>query len=366
MIPISAVEIDDEAERLVLEVLRSGRLAQGPMVERFEAEFARLCGVAHAVAVANGTVSLVAALQALRIGDGDEVVTSPFTFVATLNAILEAGATVRFADIELDTFTLEPEAVAAACTARTRALMPVHLYGQPASMDALAPLAEGRGLALVEDAAQAHGAAVGSRRVGSYGIGSFSFYATKNITTGEGGMVTTDDDAIADRLRLLRNQGMRARYQYEIAGHNYRMTEVQAAIGIPQLARVDALIERRRHNAARLEAGLAGIEGLVTPGVVPGRTHVWHQYTVRITADARLSRDGFVTALTERGIGCGVYYPALVFDHECYRGHPGVVSGSFPNATQATAQVVSLPVHPLLRESEVDQIVTTVRELLDP
>jgi len=364
MIPISAVDIDEESERLVLEVLRSGRLAQGPMVERFEDSFARLCGVDHAVAVANGTVSLVASLQALGLGPGDEVVTSPFTFVATLNAILEAGATARFADIEPDTFTVQPDAVGAACTERTRVLMPVHLYGQPASMDELASLAARHDLTIVEDAAQAHGAKVGARRVGSYGLGSFSFYATKNITTGEGGIVTTDDSALADRIRLLRNQGMRARYQYEVAGHNYRMTELQAAIGLPQLARADALIERRQRNAARLTDGLAGVDGLALPMVRTGRSHVWHQYTVRITDEARLGRDDFTAALADRGIGCGVYYPKLVFDYDCYRDHPRVVAGNFPVAIRATEQVVALPVHPQLTEAELDQIVTTVRDIL--
>ncbi len=363
MIPISAVAIDPQGEQLVLEVLRSGRLAQGPMVERFEQAFATICGVRHAVAVANGTVSLVASLQALGIGPGDEVVTSPFTFVATLNAILEAGAAVRFADIEPDTFTVDPAAMGAAITPATRVLMPVHLYGQPAAMDAISALADAHELAVVEDAAQAHGAALGARRVGSYGLGSFSFYATKNITTGEGGIVTTDDDELADRLRLLRNQGMRARYQYELAGHNYRMTELQAAVGIPQLARIDDLNQRRQSNAQTLSDGLTGIDGLVVPEVAPGRTHVWHQYTVRITGDARVSRDAFVAALTDRGVGCGVYYPRLVFDYDCYRGQLGALP-SFPHAERAAREVVSLPVHPLLTDAQLAQVVDHVRAVL--
>lgn len=364
MIPISAVDVGPEAEALVLEVLRSGRLAQGPMVERFEDAFAAICGVRHAVAVANGTVSLVAALQALAIGPGDEVITSPFTFVATLNAILEAGATVRFADIDPATFTLHPDAVRDALRPATRAVMPVHLYGQPADMVAIAALADEHDLAVVEDAAQAHGAAVGHRRVGSYGLGSFSFYATKNITTGEGGIVTTDDDVLADRLRLLRNQGMRARYQYELVGHNHRMTELQAAVGIPQLARIDELIERRRHNARVLTEGLGGIEGLEVPTVAPGRSHVWHQYTVRITGAARLDRDAFVAALTERGVGCGVYYPRLVHDYDCYRPVLGADLPRFPQAERAAREVVSLPVHPLLTDDQLAQIVEHVRALL--
>jgi dTDP-4-amino-4,6-dideoxygalactose transaminase len=320
--------------------------------------------VRHAVAVSNGTVSLVAAMQALDIGPGDEVITSPFTFVATLNAILEAGATAVFADIDLDTFTVRPDEVAAAVTDRTRAIMPVHLYGQPADLPAIAAVADEHGLAIVEDAAQAHGATIDGRAVGSWGLGSFSFYATKNVMTGEGGVVTTDDDDLADRLRLLRNQGMRARYQYEVAGHNYRMTELQAAVGIPQVARLDAINEARRANAARLTDGLDGIPGLIVPRVAEGRTHVWHQYTVRINDEARLGRDEFVDALTDRGVGCGIYYPKVVFDYACYAGHPGVAHRAVPGAEQAAREVVSLPVHPLLSTDDVDTVVATVRDLL--
>ena len=364
MIPISVVDLPPETEELVVEVVRSGRLAQGPMVERLEQAFAERCGVAHAVAVSNGTVSLVAALEALEVGPGDEVVTSPFTFVATLNAILERGATATFADIGLDDFCMDPAAAEAAVTPRAKALMPVHLYGQAADMGPLCDVAERHDLALVEDAAQAHGATDHGQVVGSFGVGSFSFYATKNLTTGEGGMVTTDEDVVADRLRLLRNQGMRARYQYELAGHNLRMTELQAAVGVPQLARYDEAVAARRANAAALTEGLAGIEGLVTPAVRDGAGHVWHQYTVRITEDAPVTRDEVVDALAERGVGSGIYYPRLVFDYDCDREHPGVQVGDVPQAAAAAAQVVSLPVHPALTPGDLDQITTAVREVL--
>ncbi len=237
-IPISTVRLGADEERLVLEVLRSGHLAQGPMVARLEAGFADVARVRHVVAVSSGTTALVAALQALEVGPGQEVVTSPFTFVATLNAILEVGAAPRFADISLRDFCMDPERVADACTSRTRVLMPVHLYGQPADMGRLVPIAQERSIAVVEDAAQAHGAELDGRAVGSFGLGCFSLYATKNVTTGEGGLVTTDDEALADRLRLLRNQGMRNRYEYEVPGHNYRLTDLQAAVGIPQLERL--------------------------------------------------------------------------------------------------------------------------------
>ncbi|MEC3980537.1 DegT/DnrJ/EryC1/StrS family aminotransferase [Amycolatopsis sp. H20-H5] len=366
MIPITVVDVRD-AEDLVVEVLRSGAIAQGPMVKRFEDAFAGVSGTKHAIAVNNGTTALVASIQALDLRPGDEVITSPFTFVATLNAILEAGATVRFADIRRDDFALDPDAVAAAITPRTKVLMPVHLYGQTADMGKLAPLAAEHGLHVIEDSAQAVGASFEGKPAGSFGIGCFSLYATKNITTAEGGVITTDDDALADKLRVLRNQGMRARYQYEVAGHNYRMTDLHAAVGIPQLEKLDELTAARQANAKRLSEGLEGTPGLTTPVVLPGREHVWHQYTVLVGPHAFLSRDELAAALTERGIGNGVYYPKIVFDYDCYRGHELIPDASvedFPVAVSVAAQALSLPVHPKLTESELDTIIETVREVL--
>jgi perosamine synthetase len=366
MIPITVVDVRD-AEDLVVEVLRSGAIAQGPMVRRFEDAFAQVAGTRHAVAVNSGTTALVAALQVLDLRPGDEVITSPFTFVATLNAIIEADATVRFADVSADGFTLDPDRVTEMITPRTKVLMPVHLFGQPADMGKLVSLAAEHDLHVIEDSAQAVGATFEGRRVGSYGLGCFSLYATKNVTTAEGGVITTDDDALADRLRLLRNQGMRARYEYEVAGHNYRMTDLHAALGIPQLDKLDSSTATRAHNARRLSVGLDGTPGLSVPRVLAGREHVWHQYTVLIGPHAMLSRDELSTALTERGIGNGVYYPRVVFDHDCYRDHPLIPDASLdavPVATALTQQVLSLPVHPTLSESDVDLIVDTVRELL--
>ncbi|MFE2757141.1 DegT/DnrJ/EryC1/StrS family aminotransferase [Actinosynnema sp. NPDC059335] len=363
MIPITVVDVA-AAEQLVVEVLRSGAIAQGPMVKRFEDAFAGVAGVPHAVAVNNGTTALVASLQVLDLEPGDEVVTSPFTFVATLNAILEAGATARFADIRDDDFCLDPAAVAAAVTPRTKVLMPVHLYGQMADMGALEPIAREHGLAIVEDSAQAVGATFEGRPAGSYGLGCFSLYATKNITTAEGGVITTADDTLADRLRVLRNQGMRQRYQYEVAGHNYRMTDVHAAIGIPQLEQLQSITEARGRNAEALTKGLSDIKGLQVPAVLPGRTHVWHQYTVLVTDDAPISRDEFAAKLTEKGIGNGIYYPKTVFDYDCYRDNPNVIASDVPVAERVARQALSLPVHPKLTEADLDTIVTTVREVL--
>jgi dTDP-4-amino-4,6-dideoxygalactose transaminase len=337
-------------------------LASGPKVAELERLAAEMAGTRHAVAVNNGTTALVVALESLRLSPGDEVVTSPFTFVATLNAILEAGATARFADIG-DDFCVDPDAMSAAVGDRTAVLLPVHLYGQPADMAAISKLADAHGLGVVEDAAQSHGAAIDGRRAGSWGLGCFSLYGTKNVTTGEGGLVTTDDDELADRMRLLRNQGMRARYEYEVPGHNYRLTDLQAAVGIPQLRRLDEIVERRNRNAERLTDGLNGVPGLSVPSVVPGRRHVWHQYTVRVTADAPLDRDGVAEELDRRGVGCGVYYPRTVYDYDCYREHPRVVVDPCPNAERAAREVLSLPVHPKLSDADLDTIVSTVREV---
>ena len=362
MIPITVVEFGPEVEEQVLGVLRSGIVAQGPKVKELEERFAALVGTKHAVAVSNGTVALVAAVQALDLKPGDEVLTSPFTFIATLNAILEAGATATFADISETDFNVTAETMAARVTDRTRVLMPVHLYGQGAEMPGISTLAAARGLHLVEDTAQSHGATVDGRGLGSFGIGAFSFYATKNITTGEGGMVTTDDDALADRLRVMRNQGMRARYEYVMAGHNYRLTDLQAALALPQLAHYDEIVAQRRANAAQLSAGLEGVPGVVTPTVLPGRQHVWHQYTLRITGEGGTTRDQFVTRLTERGVGNGIYYPKLVFDYETYRGRPDVVISDCPVATRVATEAVSIPVHPRLTQSDLERIIEAVIE----
>jgi perosamine synthetase len=365
MIEMAAVEFDAEAERLVLEVLRSGRLAQGPMVERFENEFARLVGTRHAVAVSSGSAALALALKGAGIGPGDEVVTSPLTFVATLNAIIQVGATARFADIDATDFTIDPAAVVAAITPRTSAILPVHLYGQPAAMAELTDVAERHGLALVEDAAQAHGASGDGRAAGSFGVGCFSFYATKNMTTGEGGMVTTDDPEVVDRVRLLRNQGMRDRYCYEAVGYNLRMTEISAALGLSELARLGERTRRRLRNARRLSEGLAGIRGLSLPTVAAGRSHVYHLYTTRVTTAAARSRDEVMAALHSRGVAAGVYYPRAVYDYACYQDHPLVAHERMPEAELAATQVLSLPVHPGLTADDTEHVITAVRGAFD-
>ncbi|MGH2768160.1 MAG: DegT/DnrJ/EryC1/StrS family aminotransferase, partial [Actinomycetota bacterium] len=294
MIRISQPQLGPEAEGLVLEVLRSGRLSQGPIVERFEALCAEMSGSAHAIAMANGTVALEATLEALGIGPGDEVITTPFTFAATINAVLRAGARVRFADVTPD-FTIDPEAVAALVNPRTTAVVPVHLFGLMADLPRLSRIVERHGLALVEDAAQAHGASIEGRRAGSFGAGCFSFYATKNVACGEGGAVTTSDEALARQLRLLRNQGMTTRYDYEIVGRNLRLSELQAAVAVPQLERLDLLNGMRASNAEGLRRLLEPVDCLGLPPVPPGRSHVWHQFTLLLPEGS--DREGVVERL---------------------------------------------------------------------
>jgi perosamine synthetase len=353
MIRVSEPHFGPDVEALVLEVLRSGQVAQGPMVARFEELGAAMAGTRFAVAVSNGTVSLEAALEASGVGPGDEVVTTPFTFAATINAVLRSGATVRFADI-LPDFTLDPAAVAALVGPSTVALLPVHLYGLPADMDALMKIAGRHGLAVVEDAAQAHGAAIAGRRVGSFGVGSFSFYATKNVACGEGGLVTSSDETLVRRLRQLRNQGMVERYRYETVGRNLRMTDLQAALGVPQLERLDATNERRRANAAVLTKLLDGVDGLVVPGTPEGRDHVWHQYTVLLPESA--DRDAVAERMRSAGVDSGIYYPRLVWEYPVYREHPGVVQDDTPRAREAASRCLSLPVHPGLGRTELERV----------
>lgn len=363
MIPITRVKIGEEERELVLDVLDRGHLAQGPLVAAFEDRCADMAGVEHAVAVNNGTTALVLAIEASGIGPGDEVVTSPLTFVATVNAILEAGATVRFGDVG-DDYNLDPTTVPGVLTERTRAIMPVHLYGQAADMGAFKDLADEHGLGLIEDAAQAHFATTAEGRpVGSYGLGCFSFYATKNLMAGEGGVITTDDADIADGMRVLRNQGMRARYEYVTAGHNYRLTDLAAAVALPQFDRIATLTEARRRNADRLNEGLADLPGLITP--TPTAGHVWHQYTVRLTDEAALDRKDLMARLEAGGVGHGIYYPRAVYDYECYRTHPRVVIEPSPVAEAYAASVLSLPVHPYLTDDDLNQIISVVREALD-
>ncbi len=351
MIPIARPRMGEEEKALVWSALDSGALAQGPRVHELEERFAAYVGVPHAVATSSGTTALHLALLANRIGPGDEVISVPFTFIASAASILYTGARPTFVDVDETTFNMDPSLVEAAITPKTRAIMPVSLYGNPAGLPAIVEIAERRGLALIEDAAQAHGAAVDGRRSGSWGIGAFSFYPTKNMTTGEGGMLTTADAELAERARLLREHGMKVRYHHDILGYNFRMTDIHASIGLAQLTKLDGYNERRREIADRYARELRGV---ITPTVRPGVTHVFHQYTLRVNR-----RDEFVDRLRERGVGSGIYYPIPVHRQKPFL-ELGYGEQSFPVTDRLTEQVVSIPVHPSLTDDEVAQVIEAV------
>ena len=360
MIPISKPDIGPAEEQAVLDVLRSGMLAMGKRTAEFEEAWAAYCGVRHAVMMSNGTVATEAILRGLGIGPGDEVITVSFSFNATVSTILQAGATPVFVDVRESDFTMDPDLVEAAITPRTKAIMPVHLYGLMADMDPLAAIARRHGLHLVEDAAQAHGATYRGRRAGSFGPAMFSLYATKNLMTGEGGVATTDNDALADALRLYRNHGMRRRYYHDELGTNFKPTDLAAALGLAQLPRLDERTERRRRNAERLTAGLAGY---LTPAVPAGREHVWHQYTMRFPGERQQVIDG----LTERGVGTLIYYPVPIH-RQAYlqRFVPGAAQLHLPVTDRLSDEVLSIPVHPRLTDEELDAIVAAVHEVATP
>lgn len=361
MIKLAHPTVEDDEKAAVTAALESGQLAQGPRVAAFERAFAAYCGVPHAVAVNSGTAALHLALLAHGIGPGDEVVVPAFSFAATANTVLHAGARPAFADVLDDDFGIDPASAARMITPATRAIVAVHLYGQACRIDEIARLCDDRRLALIEDAAQAAGATSGERRCGSFATAAFSFYATKNLQTGEGGMVTCAADGIAERARMLRSQGERTRYVTEELGYNFRMTEVAAALGAAQLPKLDARNERRRANAARLTAQLAGNPRIVTPRELPGRRHVWHQYTVRVAA-GREARDALQAGLRDRGIESAAFYPRAIHEQPLYRrlGYDGV---SLPVAERLAGEVLALPVHPVLSDDDVDAVAAAVNAL---
>ena len=356
-IPPAKPIIGDEEREAVDRVMRSGMIAQGPEVAAFEREFAaHFVDGLPSVAVNSGTAGLHLGLLAAGVGPGDEVIVPSFTFAATANSVALTGAIPVFADIEPETFTLDPAAVRAAVTERTKGIMPVHLYGHPARMYELGAIADELGLTIYEDAAQAHGAVLDGRRVGTFGtMTMFSLYPTKNMTSGEGGMVVTPDEAVARHVRLLRNQGMERQYENEIVGYNARMTDLHAAIGRVQLTKVDDWTATRRANAAFLDANLGGV---TVPPVMDGAKHVYHQYTIRVHDD----RDAFVVALkNEYGVGSGVYYP--IPNHRL-PSLAGFAQGlELPETELAAREVVSLPVHPSLSSGDLDRIVEAVNRL---
>ncbi len=354
MIPISKPDIGDAEKRAVLEVLDSGMLVQGPRTAKLEEKFAAICGTKHAIATASGTAALHLALLAHGVGAGDEVITSPFTFIASANSILYAGARPVFVDVEAETFNLNPALLEAAITPRTRAILPVHLYGYPCDMDAILDIARRFNVAVIEDAAQAIGATYNGKPVGSFGTGCFSLYATKNVMSGEGGMITTNDDDLARRCRMLRNHGMERRYYHDMLGYNFRLTDLHAAIGLAQIDRLTEFTAKRRANATYLNAHITRV---AAPTVREGYGHVWHQFTVRV----RRGRDAAVRQLNEAGIGTGIFYPVPAHQQSYMREIVGCVV--MPVAELLAKEVISLPVHPQVSHTDLETIVAEVNRL---
>lgn len=353
-IPAARPIVGEDEVEAVSQVLRSGSLAQGEQVAAFESEFSSAVADRECIAVNSGTSALHLALLAAGIGVGDEVVVPSFTFAATANAVALTGATPVFADIDPATYCIAAASVEAALTSNTRAIMPVHLYGHPAAMDRIVALAESRDVLVIEDAAQAHLASFNGTPVGAFGAaGCFSFYPTKNMTSGEGGMVTTSSDDVARHVRLLRNQGMEVRYQNEVVGFNSRMSDVHAAIGRVQFRKLAEWTQRRRGIAHRYDEELTGV---VTPAVAPGAEHVYHQYTIRIEGG---KRDAVAAGLAQRGVGSGVYYPKPVHQLPSFDLHLDL-----PHTRRACEEVLSLPVHPSLTDSDVDRVIESVNELV--
>ncbi|MFA4843690.1 MAG: DegT/DnrJ/EryC1/StrS family aminotransferase [Candidatus Margulisiibacteriota bacterium] len=347
-----------ELDQAVAAVITSGKFILGETVAEFEREAAAYCGTAHAIGVASGTDALHLALKAVGVKAGDEVITTPFTFVATADAIAYCNATPVFVDIEPNTFNIDPAKIEAAITPKTKAIIPVHLYGQSCAMDKIMVLAKKHNLAVVEDCAQAIGAKLAGKKVGSMGnIGCFSFFPTKNLGCfGDGGLVTTNDARLADELRVLRGHGSRKTYHYDLIGFNSRLDALQAAVLSVKLPHLDEFIDRRRRNAAIYRQRLAGLAGVVLPGELPLGLHTYNQFTIRAK-----DRDRLIDHLKGKGVGAAVYYPLSLHLQTAFAGL-GYKPGSMPQSELAQSEVLSLPIFPELTEAEAETTAAAVRE----
>jgi dTDP-4-amino-4,6-dideoxygalactose transaminase len=337
-------------------------LVQGSRTIKLEEKFTAICGTQFAIATSSGTTALHVALLAQGIEPGDEVITTPFTFMASVNAILYVGARPVFVDIEADTFNINPQLIEAAITSKTKAILLVHLYGYPCNMDAILGIANKHGLLVIEDACQAVGARYKGKPVGSFGTGCFSLYATKNIMAGEGGMITTDDELIAQRCRMIRNHGMQRRYYHDMLGFNFRISDIHSAIGLVQVERLGEFTAKRRANATYLNQH---IKSVITPQVKEGFEHVWHQYTIQV--DGNRSRDAAVKQLNDAGVGTGIFYPIPAYRQahliEAGYGEASYDPLSFPVTECMVNKVISLPVHPQVSQADLDLIVKEVNKL---
>lgn len=363
LVPIAKPYIGEDEIKEVVKVLKSGELSQGRWVERFEKEFANFTHTKFAIATSSGTTALHLSLLALGIKKGDEVITTPFTFIASVNAILYVGAKPVFVDIDPKTFNINPDLIKERITDKTRAILPVHLFGLAADMKKILSVAKKHNIFVLEDAAQAHGAKINNQVVGSFGnLAAFSFYPTKNMTTGEGGMITTSDENLAKAIRKLRNHGMEKRYYHDILGFNFRMTNMQAAIGVHQLKKLNGFNRKRIENAQFLTQHLSGVEGIQPPFIPKGSTHVFHQYTILIKA-GKEKREKIIEYLNKNGVETMIYYPLPVYKQEFIKDI--VVDVKLPNVEKITDQVLSLPIHPLVTKVDLKKIAKLIRNFFN-
>ena len=350
----------DELMNAIGEVVDSSQFILGTSVEQLENSISRMCGVKYAIAVANGSDALFLALKAAGVGPGDEVITTPFTFFATAGAVARAGATPVFCDIQPDTFNIDPVLIEEKLTPRTKAVIPVHLYGQSADMDPISEISAEHGLTVIEDAAQAIGARYHDRPVGSLGhMACISFFPTKNLGAfGDAGMVVTDDDSLAERLRMLRVHGGRKKYHHEILGINSRLDALQAAVLNVKVKYLPQWIEARRRIADRYNRALYDVPGVTTPTILDGMFHAYHQYTVRVSA-----RDDVQKGLAARGIGTTVYYPLCLHLQPVF-AELGYMEGDIPESERASAEALSLPMFPELTVEEQDYVIDQIKSVM--
>jgi len=358
VIKVNAPFVGEDEIQAVSEVIKSGMLAQGAVVEEFEREFAKYLGVPYLLTVSNGTVALYVALKALGVGENDEVIVPDFTFFATASTVVLAGATPVFADIDLETYTIDPASVEELITERTKAIVAVHLYGHPARMDEVLRIAREHGLHVIEDCAQSHGAEYRGLKTGSIGdAGAFSFYATKNLTMGEGGAISTKLREVADFIKLYRNHGQTRRYYHEVVGWNFRITNIQAAIGLQQLKKLDRMNSRRREIAKLYRDELSNVKSLRLPVEKPWAKHVYHQFTVWVEGHG--TRDKLARYLREHGVQVGIHYPMPLHEQPALRDY---LRNPCPNAEKASTHVLSLPMHPNLSDEDVLTVSSLIKE----
>lgn len=364
MIPISKPTISNEEIKAIVKVLNSGFLTQGKVVDELENKFAQFCGTKYAIACNSGTAALHIALYSIGIKPGDEIITTPFTFVATANSILMVGAIPVFVDIDPLSFNIDPSKIENAITTKTKAILAVNLYGQTANYDKIISIARKNNLIVVEDAAQSINAEFKSKKSGNLAdIGCFSFYATKNMTCGEGGIVTTNNKRSYQRARLFRNHGQseEVRYHYTGIGYNYRLTDILASIGLVQLKKIKSMTEKRRMIAEKYNRGLKNVEGIVIPFNSPDGTHVYNQYTIRVTKDFKLKRDKLRDYLYKKGVRSNIYYPKPLY--EFHHLKVGKKQQNYPATETATKECLSLPIYPNLEVKEINYIIDLIKNI---